>query len=303
MRQALGGGDRLQRQRPGRQHLERAVLESVSNRRPSDSSAASSSATHSTPGAMRDSRLRSGPKAQRQHRHDHQIEAERHADGAAFLPGDRKIAAHQLPERAHAACAVRAEMQLARLGEAERHMRRRHHHAAARQMRVHSSGQGFLRRRSSDDGRLVEQPDRPLRQQQPRKPQAAASVRPTDSRPGMSRRAARPNVASAARCVRAAAAEEAAPEGRVLLDGQARFHRVEMPDIVALLAQSALRRRRPRGGCCPQQDAAGRRSCGSAWSCRRRSVPAAASASPGCDAERQIREQRAPAANAGQLVG
>ena len=95
------------------------------------------------------------------------------------------------------------------------------------------------RRAVERGGRLIEQPHRTLREQQPRKTQPPLLA---------GGQVARRNVAQSGqaeslerRLARAAVAKEAAPEGSVLRNREARLDRIGMPDIVALLAQCLVR--------------------------------------------------------------
>ena len=74
--------------------------------RSAESSAASRSAIHNMPGAMRDEQIEVGAKPERRDGDHHEIEAERGADGAALAEGERDVAPEQGEGRAHRACSL-----------------------------------------------------------------------------------------------------------------------------------------------------------------------------------------------------
>ncbi len=119
-------------------------------------------------------------------------------------------------------------------------------------MRVHRGRQYGLRSRIERRRRLVEQPDRPLRQQQTGKPQPALLPRREITRWNIPQGQQPERLERHCDLLRSAP-EEAAPEGRVLLHREAALHRVEMPEIVAFIGDG------PLVGCAIQADRAGRR--------------------------------------------
>ena len=171
-------------------------------------------------------------------------------------------------------------MQLARVGQAERHVRRRDHQrrpwrdAPPRRRRALPGRRGRARRSARPAARSAGRPAAGA--QGP----AAASGRPTGRRRGCraAQPARRPQAPRRAR--RAAPPRNRHQNVAFSSTREARFQGVEMPNIVALLAHAALRRRRRRRGSSPRQAPAGRRWCESAWSCRSRSAPAAAAPRP-----------------------
>ena len=107
-----------------------------------------------------------GPDPQGQQRHDDQIEAKRHAYAAALLPGQEKVAAHEFDERVHAATALLPRCSSRALAKPSGTWVAATHQPPSRQMGACGRREHLLRRQVEGDGGLVEQPDRPLGQQQ-----------------------------------------------------------------------------------------------------------------------------------------
>ena len=125
---------------------------------------------------------------------------------------------------------------------------------------------------------------------------------PADSRPaGMSRKRAEPEGGERRVDAPVVRPEEAAPEGDVLSHGEARFHRVEVADIVALLGELGIGR-----AALEAEAPGGRRQ--QAGDLRNRVVlpaplgPCSSSASPGPTRESQAVEQGPAAALAAQVI-
>ena len=101
MGEALDAGDQLERQRPRRQHVERAVLIVVVEDAVGGEQACKQE--RHPQHAWRDAReeIEVGAEAERRDGDHDEVEAERGADGAALAPGKHDIAAEQRPSLLH----------------------------------------------------------------------------------------------------------------------------------------------------------------------------------------------------------
>ena len=241
-----------------------------------ESRLASSSATHRTPGAMRASRLRSGPMPSGMMATTTRIEAERDADGAALAPGESEVAADQR-RRALITARGSAERELCANWQLERRMawRRRRCRRRARCSRDQPPS-SLCEARVERDRRLVEQPDRARREKQAGEREPPLLPGREIGRPADRAARPRPNAASASSRSIAAAAEKSAQKASVLATRQRRLQALSMADIVALLADAGSASPPSSANRAGGERQAGRRSCAAGWSCRRRSGPSAA---------------------------
>ena len=226
--------------RPGHEHVERAVLVVVVEDAVGGEERGEQERDPQHAGRDAGEKVEVGPKPERRDGDHDEIEAERRADGAAFAKGEPHVAGEEGEGRAHETRSLPSASCM-REFRLERRMAR-HQGDAAR-----SRGDPRWRRSSSlseaassEDLRLVEQPDRTGRGEE-------AGQREPSLLPGRQEAGGKIGKAGQARRRQGRASRpwprpprKSAQKARFSRDAEARLHRVGVADIVAKLGKRGV---------------------------------------------------------------